>query len=342
MTEIDITHKAKLWIKYGLIGVLGLTIICSSVVWYALFCWGNLDIYDAKIAGNMVGVRAKAPGKVTELMVKNGDMVKAGDVIATVEVAVTDEQIKQMEQTLELSIKNLEQVKKGVTVSRPRVVQSSGGGASESEIAAAKNKLDQMNKLYEMGAISGIKRDEAKAEYDMLLAKRSNTTTNVTYETTFQPASQEVIKRAEQQVNQTRAALERAKNNAGATEITATVDGVVYLNNLEEGAEIRPGDVVAYVGNDADIWVEAYLNPNEADYASMGQIAAFYVDRKKYDGTIVEIIEPDETEEMEDNTEGGYVKQYPEGKLVVKIAIPKEIKNKIHLGNMVDVRFSKI
>ena len=121
-----------------------------------------------------------------------------------------------------------------------------------------------------------------------------------------------------------------AKSNAGATEITATVDGVVDLNSIETGSELKPGDVVAYVGDDSDVWVEAYLSPSEVEYAAMGQIASFFVDRKKYDGTIVEVF-----------TEGGYINKYPAGKTVVRIAIPKEFKPKIHIGNMVDVRFSK-
>lgn len=342
MTEIDITNKAKWVIKYGLAGVLLFTVLCSSIVWYALFSWGNIEIYDARIASNMVGVRAKAAGQITELMVQNGEQVRAGEVIAKVKVSVTDEQLKQLEQTLDLSIKNLEQVKKGVLVSTPRVVQSTGGGASAGEIAAAKNKLDQMNRLYEMGAVSGVKRDEAKAEYDMLLASQAQSSTSVTYETTYQPASQETIKKAEQQVEISRVALEMAKNNAAATEITATVDGVVYVNNIEEGSDIRPGDVVAYIGNDSDIWVEAYLNPSEVNYASMGQLTSFYVHRKKYEGTVTEIFEADTNENPEANTEGGYESKYPAGKFVVRIAIPADMRSEIHIGDMVDVRFCKI
>ncbi|MCR5175811.1 MAG: HlyD family efflux transporter periplasmic adaptor subunit [Anaerovibrio sp.] len=341
MAEIDITNKVKFCIKYGLVGVLSLIFICSSVVWYVLYTWGNINIYDAKIASSMVGVRARAPGKVTEVLVHDGDVVKAGDVIASVQVAVTDEQLKQMQQTLELSQKNLEQIKKGVVVSRPRMVQSSVAGASEAEIANAKKKLDQMNSLYEMGAISGIQRDEAKAQYESLLANKSRQTTDISYEATYQPPNQEAVKMAQQQVNQARAALEAAKTNAGATEITASVDGVVYLNGIEAGTEINPGDVVAYVGDDSDIWVEAYLDKTEADYVDIGRLASFYVDRKKYDGTIFEIIEPEDHGQPDENTEGKYDSIYPEGKLIVKIAVPREIKSDIHIGNPVDVRFSK-
>lgn len=342
MTEIDVTNKAKFIIKYGLVGVLALTFVCASLVWYALFSWGNLELHDARISGNMVGVRASAPGRVTQVMVKNGDRVKAGDVIAKVEVKVTEEQLKQMEQTLELYIKNLEQIKRGVVVSTPRVVQSAAAGASDTEIANAKSKMDQMNKLFEMGAVSGVKRDEAKAEYEMLLASKRQASTEVTYETSYQPASPEVVHRAEQQVNQTRAALEMARTSAGATEIVATVDGMIYLNDVDEGSEIRAGDVVAYVGNDDDIWIEAYLTPAEAQYASLGHIASFFVDRKKYDGVIMEVFEADAVNDSENNTEGGYVNKYPAGSTVVRISVPPDLREGIHFGSLVDVRFSKI
>ncbi|WP_297965998.1 HlyD family secretion protein [uncultured Anaerovibrio sp.] len=343
MAEIDVTGKAKFIIKYGLAGIVALTLLCSSLVWYILYCWGNLDIYDARIVGNMVGARAGAPGTVTEIMVKNGDMVKAGDIIARIKVKVTEEQIRQMEQTLLLSEKNLEKIRQGVVVQLPRVVES-GGGVSSAEIDNAKSKLDQMNRLYEMGAVSGVQRDEAEAQYQAALASGS-TSTSVVYESSYQPANQEAVKRAELQVNQARMALEEAKTTSSATEITAPVDGVVYLNDIEQGSEIKAGDVVAHVGNDSDIWVEAYLNPDEMEYAGVGQLAYFFVDRRKYNGTIVEVIAPDAHEEAGKNdganSEAGYTSPYPAGKAVVKIAIPKDAKLEIHFGNHVDVRFSK-
>ncbi|ORU01271.1 secretion protein HlyD family protein [Anaerovibrio sp. JC8] len=339
MAEIDVTDKAKLVIKYGLAGVLGLALLCSSLVWYILYCAGNLDIYDAKVAGKMVGARAGAPGSVAEIMVHNGDKVKAGDVIARINVTVTEEQLQQMQQTLELSEKNLAQIRQGVMVQRPRVVQS-GGGASSAEIANAKSKLDQMNRLYEMGAISGSQRDEAEAQYQAALSQGSGST-SVTYENTYQPPNEEAVRRAEIRVNQARLALEQARESSSATEITAPVDGVVYLNGIETGSDIKAGDVVAYVGNDNDIWVEAYLNPSESDYALPGQLVSFFVDRKRYEGTIVEVMPPLADEEKETNSEAGYSSPYPAGKVVVKIAIPAEAREAIHFGDQVDIRFSK-
>lgn len=70
----------------------------------------------------MVGAKTKAEGKLTELVVGDGDHVEAGDVIAHVEPKVTDEQVQQLEQNLALAKQSLEQLQKGGVVSAPSAV----------------------------------------------------------------------------------------------------------------------------------------------------------------------------------------------------------------------------
>ena len=51
--------------------------------WYMNTKYVSTD--DARIAGTIVSVSAKIPGKVTEVLVKEGDQVKAGQVIARID-----------------------------------------------------------------------------------------------------------------------------------------------------------------------------------------------------------------------------------------------------------------
>ena len=107
--------------------------------------------------------------------------------------------------------------------------------------------MERMNQLYEMGAVSAVKRDEAAAAYQAAVAASSASASydsNVVYDTTVQAASPEAIKKAELQLRQAQAALERAKGNAAATEITAPVDGTVYIGELAEGMEVQAGQVL--------------------------------------------------------------------------------------------------
>ncbi|MCI7611435.1 MAG: HlyD family efflux transporter periplasmic adaptor subunit [Selenomonadaceae bacterium] len=346
MNEIDISEKVKGAIKFGLPVLLALSVAVASVVWYAVYGTGDLVVRDAKVSSSMVGARVRVAGTVAEVLVQDGDVVKAGDVIARIKVNVTEEQLKQLQQTVELSQQNLDQIKKGVTVRTPRVVSAPpNAGASAGEVERARNRMERMNQLYEMGAISAVKRDEAAAAYQAAVAAASaapSYDSSVIYDTTVQAASPETIKRAELQLRQAQAALERAKGNAAATEITAPVDGIVYIGDLAEGMEVQAGQVVANVGNSDSMWIEAYLKPQQQGSVRLGQVADFYVDRKKYEGLVMEIYSPAENAagEAAPNTEGSYGEN-SSGKLVVRISISPEDVAGMSIGDDAEVRFLK-
>lgn len=346
MNEIDISDKVKRAIKFGLPSLLILSVVVASMIWYAMYGTGDLVVKDAKVSSSMVDVRARVSGTVSEVLVQDGDAVKAGDVIARLKVNVTEEQLKQLQQTVELTQKNLDQLKQGITVRTPRVVSApASAGASAGEVERARSRMERMNQLYEMGAISAVKRDEAAAAYQAALAAASaapSSDSTVVYDTRVQAASPETIKRAELQLRQAQAALERAKGSAAATEITAPVDGTVYIGELAEGMEVQAGQVLADVGNSDSMWIEAYLEPEQQDGVRLGQVADYYVDRKKYEGLVMEINQPagDDWQEMAENTEGGYG-ETASGKLVVRISISPEDVYSMKIGENVEVRFLK-
>lgn len=348
MNEIDISEKVKRAIKFGLPALLLLSVAVASIVWYALYGTGDLVVRDARVSSSMVGARVRVAGTVSEVLVKDGDAVKAGDVIARIKVNVTEEQLKQLQQTVELTQKNLDQLKQGITVRTPRVVSASASasaGASAGEVERARSRMERMNQLYEMGAVSAVKRDEAAAAYQAAVAASSASASydsNVVYDTTVQAASPEAIKKAELQLRQAQAALERAKGSAAATEITAPVDGTVYIGELAEGMEVQAGQVLANVGNSDSMWIEAYLEPEQQDSVRLGQVADYYVDRKKYEGLVMEINQPveDEQQEAAGNTEGSYG-EAASGKLMVRISISPEDASSMKIGENAEVRFLK-
>lgn len=348
MNEIDISEKVKRAIKFGLPALLLLSVAVASIVWYALYGTGDLVVRDARVSSSMVGARVRVAGTVSEVLVKDGDAVKAGDVIARIKVNVTEEQLKQLQQTVELTQKNLDQLKQGITVRTPRVVSASASasaGASAGEVERARSRMERMNQLYEMGAVSAVKRDEAAAAYQAAVAASSASASydsNVVYDTTVQAASPEAIKKAELQLRQAQAALERAKGSAAATDITAPVDGTVYIGELAEGMEVQAGQVLANVGNSDSMWIEAYLEPEQQDSVRLGQVADYYVDRKKYEGLVMEINQPveDEQQEAAGNTEGSYG-EAASGKLVVRISISPEDASGMKIGENAEVRFLK-
>lgn len=387
--EVDITEKVKRVLKFGPLALVALAILCALGVWAYQHSQKGLTVYDAKVASTMVGVKAKADGTITELVVQDGDHVEAGDVIARVQVKITDEQIAQLAQNAELAKQNLAQVQRGQTVTVPQsaapapmpVPQSSGNSQA---VANARARLNRMNELYEMGAISAVKRDQAAA--DLAAAEAAATPAPAVsapaatrYQTMTQPANPEAVKQAELAVKQAEAALENAKQDSQATEIVAPVSGTVYLgDDIQEGADLKAGATVASIGDAFNIWVEARLSPNQKGKIRLGQFVSYTIEGKKYQGTVLDIVDTadaqpdtaasgslpaasekkdeavqtssisedadnvsgDETEDSKSGNTEGNAPDMSDGRLIVKVSLPKDMADTLRPGTDAVVRFS--
>ena len=387
--EVDITEKVKRVLKFGPLALVALAILCALGVWAYQHSQKGLTVYDAKVASTMVGVKAKADGTITELVVQDGDHVEAGDVIARVQVKITDKQIAQLAQNAELAKQNLAQVQRGQTVTVPQsaapapmpVPQSSGNSQA---VANARARLNRMNELYEMGAISAVKRDQAAA--DLAAAEAAATPAPAVsapaatrYQTMTQPANPEAVKQAELAVKQAEAALENAKQDSQATEIVAPVSGTVYLgDDIQEGADLKAGATVASIGDASNIWVEARLSPNQKGKIRLGQFVSYTIEGKKYQGTVLDIVDTadaqpdtaasgslpaaseekdeavqtssisedadnvsgDETEDSKSGNTEGNAPDMSDGRLIVKVSLPKDMADTLRPGTDAVVRFS--
>ena len=316
--EVDITEKVKKVMKFGPVALIVIAILCAGGVWAYQHSQKGLTVYDAKVASTMVGVKAKADGTITELVVQDGDHVEAGDVIAHVQAKVTDEDIAQLEQNAALAKQSLEQVQKGQTITMPQAsavpvptpapVQSSGNSQA---VANARARLNRMNELFQMGAVSAKQRDQAAADLEAAEASASTPapvvsapTPSVAPRTMTQAPNPEAVKQAELAVKQAEAALENAKQDAQTTDIVAPVAGTVYYaENAQEGSDLKAGDNVASIGDDADIWVEGKLSPNQKSSIRLGQFVSYTIDGRKYQGTVIDIKDPADTANMMDSAE---------------------------------------
>lgn len=342
--EIDISKKVTYFVKYGLVGMIALALLCAGGVWVYQHHGGYIKIYDARVTSTMVGVKTRANGKIAELKVGDGDHVEVGTVLARIAVNVTEEQIQQLQQNLELARHNLEEIRKGQTITTP-VVTGSANYAAQADLAKAQARMERMNELFEMGAISAVKRDEAAAEYAAAQAAASaSSVPEVTYQTTLQPSSPEAIKSAEIQVRQAEAALENAKKDSQATEIIAPVAGTVYFTDLTKDSDVRAGQTIMNIGDAGNIWIEARVTPEQRDRIRLGQFASYVIEGHSLQGSVLELEEGAEEPRNEENageasTEGS-APVVDDGKSVVKISLPTGISFDVKPGMKAVVQFA--
>lgn len=296
--------------KYGLVGLILIAVLCAGGIYYYQHQHKYFNVYDAQVTSSLVAAKVHGNATITEKVVEDGEHVEAGDVIAHVQSTVTDEQIANLEQTVALSQRNLDEIKKGQTVTvavpspapAPAASAPRSSGSSQS-VASAESRMNRMNELFEMGAISAVQRDAAVSAYHAAVAAASSSAPAaaapsssapaVRYQTTTQPPDPKAVQNAELQLKQAQAALDNAKQDAAETDIVAPVAGTVYYaQGIDEGSTVKAGETVASVGNADDIWIEAKVSPDKAAKIRLGQFVSYEIEGHQLQGSVQDIQQP--------------------------------------------------
>lgn len=328
MQTIDITAKVKNYIRFGLIGV----IVLSLAIGYGEFKYWHRNetivIDDAKIAGTMVSVRVLATGKVNELLFEDGAEVKAGDVIARLEVAITEDEIQQLENTVQLAKDNYAELAAGQTVmvpvQRERVIYQPAPpptvnysqAAPSGNLAKLEERANRMAELFEMGAVSAVQRDAAQRAYESALAESQSQTATyeyheapapivehyIEYVEEFRPTPPEVLAGAEQAIRQAELSLNVARQEARETDVIAPVSGTIYYGVAVQ-QDLSAGESIARVGDSRELWIEAAVPEEIFDKIPLGKLVSYVIDGKELFGTVIEKIKPNVNETPDESTQ---------------------------------------
>lgn len=330
MHDIDLTAKVNKIIRFALPSL----ILVAAIIGYAEFRYWHrsetIRLDNAKVAGTMVSVRVLTTGKVKELLFDDGAQVQAGDVIARLEVDITDEEIQQLENTVQLAKDQYARLQEGqwvkVAVQRERVtyreVQTPGGGGGNSgNLAKLEERANRMAELFEMGAVSAVQRDAARRAYESALAESSSSSSRTSsepvveyyteYVDEFRPTPPEVLAGAEQAIKQAELSLNVARQEARETEVIAPVSGAIYYST-ETDTPLMAGDSVAKIGDNRELWIEAEVTEDIFDKIQLGKLATVTIDGKKLFGTVMEKIKPNVTEVTDEDSDAKEPIELPE------------------------------
>ncbi len=154
-----------------LMGAFGLIVVVVAAMAIAGFLFLNkpAEIIEGQADATAVRVSGKLPGRVVELYVHEGDMVKAGDTLVHIHSSVAEAKLEQV-RGMETAAKAMnEKVDAGT---RSQIIQSAYEMWQQAQAAVSitKKTYDRLQNLYSEGVMSEQKRDEAKAAYDASVA----------------------------------------------------------------------------------------------------------------------------------------------------------------------------
>jgi membrane fusion protein (multidrug efflux system) len=332
--EVDVTEKAKNFIRFGLIGLIVLAALAGGGLYLYQHSNRGFVVSDAMVVGSESVITAKGDGKITEVLVQDGDYVEEGTVIARVESKITPEDIAQLEQNVQLAQQSYAQLQKGTTTVAQAPAAPVVDSGAQQRAANAYARMQRMNELFSMGAISAAKRDEAAAAYAAAQAAANAAPAPAAApQTTVIPTSPEVLKQAELQVKQAEIALANAKNDQQATEIVATASGVISLaEGLAADSELKNEQEVARIQASNDAWLEAKLTENQAAKVRLGEFVNYEIDGHKLQGTVKDIAAPENDESESDQSKS---------LTIVKISLPADPSFTIKSGMSGKIEFKE-
>ncbi|MFN0085472.1 MAG: efflux RND transporter periplasmic adaptor subunit [Blastocatellia bacterium] len=249
------------------------------------------------VAHHKIQVASKVVGKVAWIGVEKGDRVKEGQVIARLEDDEYRAQLQQARGELTSLEARLQELLNG---SRPEEIDVARANLEreKADLVNAKINLERMERLLEDQIMSQQTFDDAKARYDVQVARVA------AIERTFQLVK---IGPRQEQIAQARGEIERAKGQTAFAEtqlsntiIRAPITGTILERIVEKGEFVTTGFVgergaKGYVVSMADLDdLQVELDINQNDFARLGskQRAVVRTDAyrdRSYNGVIEEI-----------------------------------------------------
>lgn len=228
---------------------------------------------------NEIDVNVKVGGKLLEIMVEEGDNVKKGDIIATVEAENIEAKLEQAKALLGIAATRVEQSKIAYAAqkeqSESQIQQATGAyssakaqltkakkGARPQQLEQAKELVvqakeayeytkvtyDRLKKLYDEGVIPQQKIDGAKAELEVSKAKYN--TAQQQYDLVKEGVQKEDISSAEGLVMQAEAMVNLA--NVTKLQVSAKEQDMIAAKEQLIQAQAGVNEVMSYL-NDSTI-----------------------------------------------------------------------------------------
>jgi len=225
-----------------------------------------------------VTTTTKLTGRVAAVLVREGDRVRAGQVLVRLEDSEIAAQVQQAEANLQAAQARLRLLEQGARPEERAQVEAALAQARAS-FDTARESLARMQTLYKDGAVSKAQLDAAQLQYDVAKAQYDGAVQQQRIVQTG--ARPEEIEVARAQVRQADAALAFARLQADSAVITAPLSGTVTHRYVDPGdlASLMPGqsDLITVAQIDS---VYAVLEVSETDLGRVriGQTVVVSID----------------------------------------------------------------
>lgn len=237
-----------------LMGAFAIVVVVVALLAIAGFLFLNKpdEIIEGQADATAVRISGKLPGRVVDLYVEEGDMVKAGDTLVHIHSSLADAKLVQA-MGIETAAKAMN--RKVDAGTRSQIIQSAYDLWQQARSAESitKKTYDRMQTLYSEGVMSEQKRDEAKAAYDAAVAASSAAKSQ--YELAKQGAQSEDKESAAAMVDVAKGGVGEVQALLEDQYLTAPCDGQIDVVYPHVGELVSLGAPIMSLLKIQDKWI---------------------------------------------------------------------------------------
>ncbi len=232
-----------------------------------------------------VNIGANAFGKITHLYVKEGDRVKQGQMLATLENVQSSADVSANQAALNAAQTDYVAAQAAVNTAAADQRQA------EAEYERAKLDFDRSDALYKAQLI-------AKSDYDTKTAAYGTATAQIGQAKAKLAQAKAQMDSAQRRISQNQANLTRVKDVLSKTEYQAPFDGVITNLPVREGETVvigiqnAPGSTLMTLADVSVITAEVKVDETDIVNVKLGQPAEVSIDaipKQRFKGIVTEI-----------------------------------------------------
>ena len=212
-------------------------------------------------------VSSKVPGRILELRVKEGDMVKAGDTLAILEAPDVQAKMTQAQSAAEAATAMEQMAKNGA---RKEMIQSAFQLLQQAKAAyeVAEKSYNRIKRLYDDGVVSAQKYDEAEAMYKSAEAQVKAAQSQ--YDMAVNGARMEERKAAQATAGQARGAVQEVTSYIKETVQIAQMAGEVSDVYPKVGELVGTGSPIMTISVMDDQWATFNIREDQLKGIQVG------------------------------------------------------------------------
>lgn len=265
----QLTPEAKKENK-TLMGAFAIVVVVVALLAIVGFLFLNKpdEIIEGQADATAVRISGKLPGRVVNLYVEEGDMVKAGDTLVHIHSSLADAKLMQA-MGMETAAKAMNHKVDAGT--RSQIIQSAYDLWQQARSAESitKKTYDRMQTLYSEGVMSEQKRDEAKAAYDAAVAASSAAKSQ--YELAKQGAQSEDKESAAAMVDVAKGGVGEVQALLEDQYLTAPCDGQIDVVYPHVGELVSLGAPIMSLLKIQDKWITFNVREEYLEDMTLGK-----------------------------------------------------------------------